>query len=61
MQPKAMIFNPVEMHPIGIAIVIRQAGQAITITLDQLHHFTSDLCILAADMREDMRPPLEDE
>lgn len=61
MQPKSLIFNPVELHPAGGAIVIRQNGNAITVTLDQLHHFTSDLCILGATMREDLRDPLEDE
>ncbi len=43
------------------SIAICQGDQVVTITLDQLHQFTSDLCILAASMREDMRNPLEDE
>lgn len=61
MAPKPMIFNPVELHPVGDKmIIIRQNGNAITITLDQLQTFTSYLHILAADMREDMRDPLED-
>ncbi|WP_394543702.1 hypothetical protein [Azorhizophilus paspali] len=57
-----MIYNPLELHPVaGSAIVIRQNGNAITVTLDQLHHFTSDICILAARMREDLLDPLGDE
>lgn len=60
--PRPMIYNPLELHPVAdTAIVVRQNGNAITLTLDQLHQFTSDICILAARMREDMRPPLEDE
>ncbi|EMN8778408.1 TPA: hypothetical protein ACRNLW_006230 [Pseudomonas aeruginosa] len=43
------------------SIAICQGGQIVIVTLDQLHQFTSDLCILAASMREDMRNPLEDE
>lgn len=59
---KPLIYNPFELHPVADkAIVIRQNGQAITITLDQLHQFTGNLCILAARMREDLRNPLEEE
>lgn len=59
---KPMIYNPLELHPVAdTAIVIRQNGNAITVTLDQLHQFTSDICILAARMREDLRDPLGDE
>ena len=57
-----MIYNPLELHPVAdTAIVVRQNGNAITLTLDQLHQFTSDICILAARMREEMRDPLENE
>ncbi|MBN0941359.1 hypothetical protein JTM36_34665 [Pseudomonas aeruginosa] len=43
------------------SIVICQGGQIVIVTLDQLHQFTSDICILAASMREDMRGPLDDD
>ncbi|OKN68429.1 hypothetical protein RW109_RW109_04315 [Pseudomonas aeruginosa] len=43
------------------SIAICQGDQVVTITLDQLHQFTSDICILAASMREDMRGPLDDD
>lgn len=59
--PKPMIFNPVELHPAGNAIVVRQNGNAITITLDQLYTFTSYLHVLGAEMRDGMRDPLEGE
>lgn len=52
------IYNPIELHPVAdSAIVIRQNGNSITITLDQLHQITSDLCGMAADMREEFQPP----
>jgi len=56
-----MIFNPVELHPAGNAIVVRQNGNAITITLDQLYTFTSYLHVLGAEMRDGLRDPLEGE
>lgn len=59
---RPMIYNQLELHPVeDRAIVIRQSGQAITVTLDQLHQFTSDICILASRMREDLRDPLGDD
>ena len=52
------IYNPIELHPVAdSAIVIRQNGNSITITLDQLHQITCDLCVMAADMREEFQPP----
>lgn len=54
----ARIYNPVELHPVAnTAIVIRQNGNAITITLDQLHQITCYLCVMAADMREEFAVP----
>lgn len=61
MQPRTLTYNAVELRPADNAIAICQGAEVVTITLDQLHQFTSDLCILAASMREDMRNPLEDE
>ena len=61
MQPRTLSYNPLELRPVKDSIVICQGGQIVIVTLDQLHQFTSDLCILAASMREDMRNPLEDE
>lgn len=61
MQPRTLTYNAVELRPANNAISIFQGAEVVTITLDQLHQFTSDLCILAASMREDMRNPLEDE
>lgn len=61
MQPRTLTYNAVELRPANNAIAICQGSEVVTITLDQLHQFTSDLCILAARMREDMRNPLEDE
>lgn len=61
MQPRTLTYNAVELRPASNAISICQGSEVVTITLDQLHQFTSDLCILAASMREDMRNPLEDE
>jgi len=55
---KAIIRNPIELHPLAdIAIILRQNGNSITITLDQLHTLTCDLCVMAADMREEFQPP----
>jgi hypothetical protein len=61
MQPRTLTYNAVELRPAKNAIAICQGTEVVIITLDQLHQFTSDLCILAASMREDMRNPLEDE
>lgn len=61
MQPRTLTYNAVELRPAENAIAICQGSEVVTITLDQLHQFTSDLCILAASMREDMRNQLEDE
>lgn len=61
MQPRTLTYNAVELRPVDNAIAICQGSEVVTITLDQLHQFTSDLCILAASMREDMRNPLEEE
>ncbi|HCF2925416.1 hypothetical protein [Pseudomonas aeruginosa] len=61
MQPRTLTYNALELRPAKYSISICQGDQVVTITLDQLHQFTSDLCILAAAMREDMRNPLEGE
>ncbi|MDF3842765.1 hypothetical protein P3W55_13695 [Pseudomonas citronellolis] len=61
MQPRTLTYNAVELRPAKNAIAICQGTEVVIITLDQLHQFTSDLCILAASMREDMRNPLEEE
>lgn len=61
MQPRTLTYNALELRPAKNSIAICQGDQVVTITLDQLHQFTSDLCILAASMREEMRNPLEDE
>ena len=58
---KPRIYNAIEIHPVSDAlIIIRQNGNAITLTLDQIHFITSDLCTMAADMRESLRGPWED-
>ena len=59
-----MIYRPQkkqEKKDAAMRAALEIGDQVVTITLDQLHQFTSDLCILAASMREDMRNPLEDE
>ena len=61
MQPRTLTYNALELRPVKDSIAICQGDHVVTITLDQLHQFTSDLCILGASMREDMRNPLEDE
>ena len=48
------------LRPAKNSIAICQGDQVVTITLDQLHQFTSDIS-LAASMREDMRGPLDDD
>lgn len=62
MQPRTLTYNAFELRPVGRdAIAIGQDENVVLVTLDQLHQFTSDLCILAASMREDMRNPLGEE
>lgn len=61
MQPRTLTYNALELRPAKYSISICQGDQVVTITLDQLHQFTSDICILAASMREDMRGPLDDD
>ncbi|KRV72602.1 hypothetical protein [Pseudomonas citronellolis] len=61
MQPRTLTYNAVELRPAKNAIAICQGTEVVIITLDQLHQFTTDLCVLAAWMREDMRNPLEEE
>ena len=59
-----MIYRPQkkqEKKDAAMRAALEIGDQVVTITLDQLHQFTSDICILAASMREDMRGPLDDD
>ncbi len=56
MQPRTLTYNALELRPAKNSIAICQGDQVVTITLDQLHQFTSDICSICIfwSMRHEM-------